>query len=215
MSYPVCKICSANTSVITDDQFDLLYYSCGRCGFIFTDDKSYLTAEKEREHYLKHDNSFESEGYVHMFREFIKTAIEPFNNIGRALDFGCGHGPVLAELLREKGIRTDIYDKYFADDGSFRNNQYDLITATEVVEHLNDPIDTLKLLVGCLSTKGILAIMTRFHPENDDIFKDWWYRRDDTHISFYSPRTFHHIAKTFNMKLLLVDDKNIVVMQKQ
>ena len=54
--------------------------------------------------------------------------------------------------------------------------------------------------------------MTLFHPNNEEEFKDWWYRRDTTHICFYTPKTLKKLAELIGLKVLLVDDKNICVL---
>lgn len=177
------------------------------------DQSKFVSAEQEKKEYELHQNSFENEGYVNMFRDFIDKAVRPHKSqIRTALDFGSGPGPVLAELLRQEGFETDIYDKYFAPQKVYLHKKYDLITATEVFEHLKDPLPTLKLLKSHLSHKGILAVMTLFHPNDDERFKDWWYRRDATHVSFYAPKTFRRMASLSDMKVVLSDEKNICVL---
>ena len=208
-----CKICSKNTRPIYDEQYDQNYFYCPHCEFIHLDESKIISSKQEKKEYGFHQNSFENKGYVNMFREFIDKAIRPYKSqIRTALDFGSGPGPVLAELLRQEGFETDIYDKHFAPEKVYLNKKYDLITATEVFEHLEDPVATLKLLQSHLSENGILAIMTLFHPQDDETFKKWWYRRDKTHISFYTPKTFKHLAELLDMKTLMVDDKNICVL---
>lgn len=173
------------------------------------DKNKVIPPDQEKKEYSFHQNNFENEGYVNMFRDFIETAIRPYKaEIKTALDFGSGPGPVLAELLRREGFNVDIYDKHFAPEKVYLNKKYDLITATEVFEHLKDPVATLKLLKSRLNKNGIIAIMTLFHPNDEEHFKKWWYRRDSTHISFYTPRTFKLMANLVGMKILMVDGKN-------
>jgi len=208
-----CKICSSKVRPIYDQQYDHNYYCCDNCEFIFLDESRIIPSEQEKKEYSFHQNSFDNQGYVKMFREFIAKAIQPYKSqIKKALDFGSGPGPVLAELLRQEGFETDVYDKYFSPDKVYLNKKYDLITATEVFEHLKDPLATLKLLKAHLNKNGILAIMTLFHQNDDEHFKNWWYRRDSTHISFYTPKTFEYMANLLGMKVLIVAGKNICVL---
>jgi Methyltransferase domain len=64
-----------------------------------------------------------------------------------SLDFGGGDG-LLCRLLRDRGIAAETMDEY-ADPAYARGHQgdlskkYDLITASEVFEHLPDPAATL------------------------------------------------------------------------
>ena len=150
-----------------------------------------------------------------MFQDFITKAVKPFHpDAQTALDFGCGPGPVLAGLLRDSGISVDTYDPYFAPDMAYQEKNYDLITATEVVEHLSDPISVLRHLTTLLKLKGILAIMTLFHPNEVSLFQQWWYRRDPTHVAFYSPRTLQMIAKHLQLNLVFHDNRRIAVFRK-
>jgi len=212
-SYISCKICSGSVRAVRDEQYGHDYYCCDECEFIFLDESKFISPEQEKKEYEFHQNSFENEGYVNMFRDFINKAIRPHRSrIRTALDFGSGPGPVLAELLRQEGFETEVYDKYFAPEKFYLHKKYDLITATEVFEHLDAPMGTLRMLKSHLNNDGILALMTLFHPNDDERFKDWWYRRDATHISFYTPRTFRRMAALSGLKVLLSDEKNICVL---
>jgi 2-polyprenyl-3-methyl-5-hydroxy-6-metoxy-1,4-benzoquinol methylase len=188
-------------------------------------DEKILTPDQELNRYLKHTNSLDNTGYVDMLNAFIDKSITPFRqNIKTILDFGSGPEPVLAQLLREMGFKVDIYDIFFAPEEEYLDRTYDLITCTEVLEHLKDPLKALGILRNLLNPGGIIAIMTLFHPVYDlsptpdqlpceKIFKDWWYRRDPTHISFFRPETFYHIAKSLDLTILTMDQKNTVSFQ--
>jgi SAM-dependent methyltransferase len=190
------------------------------------DDKKILLPEQEQKRYLRHTNTLEDTGYVDMLKTFINKSVTPFQqNIKTALDFGSGPEPVLSQLLREMGYETDIYDIYFAPEKVYLNKTYDLITCTEVLEHLKKPLETLRMLKDHLNPGGILAVMTLFHPVYElsaapdrlpceTVFKDWWYRRDPTHISFFRPETFYYIAKLLDMTILIMDEKNTVSFRK-
>jgi len=204
---PGCKLCQTRTSIIPGIS-EPVYYHCPNCDLIFMDESFYLDAAAERTRYEQHNNTCENEGYVQMFRDFIQKTVQPhLEGIDTALDFGCGPGPVLATLLREMGISTDIYDPYFFPRREYRGKHYDLITSTEVFEHLSQPLETLQLLISLLNNNGILAIMTLFHPPIED-FPNWWYHRDPTHICFYSTQTLTWIAQHFNLDILYLGEKN-------
>jgi len=42
-------------------------------------------------------------------------------------------------------------------------------------------------------------------------FSNWWYLRDKTHVSFYSPKTMEYIAKVNNLNLILPEKKNVAI----
>ena len=210
----VCKICQSTTRTIQYLKKELYYHRCYECGFVSLDDKFMVDETCEKKQYEYHNNSFESLGYVEMFEKFIVKAVEPYiSEIKTALDFGCGPGPVLAELLRRKGVEVDEYDYYFSPQKVYEGKKYDLITSTEVFEHLKEPIKTLELLVQSLHKNAYIVLMTQFPPSDDKLFLAWWYRRDVTHISFFTPRSFEIMAEKVALNVVKVIDKNIVIFQ--
>ena len=198
-----------------DKKKKLFYYRCEFCGFTYLDDTQIVDRDSEKKHYEKHNNSFECTGYVKMFDTFIEEAIEPYIlNIKTVLDFGCGHTPVLAELLKRKKLEVDHYDLYFFPEKIYETKKYDLITSTEVFEHLKEPKIVLKTLINALNNNGYIILMTQFPPCDDKEFLNWWYRRDITHISFFTPKSFEIMAEEMGLKVLKIVNKNIVVFQK-
>lgn len=215
-----CRICLGVTRVLQGGPGAPVYYSCVPCRYIFLDGRFRVSPEEEKKRYESHDNTLENEGYVNMFREFIRVGIEPFlggdfflQGKRKALDFGCGWNSVLGSLLKEKGLQVDTYDPYFAPERQYLRRKYHLITATEVFEHLANPLETLRSLAGCLAPGGILALTTLFHPGEEDFYK-WWYRRDPTHISFYQPETFKYLAGRAGLDLVGVDGKKTCTLQR-
>jgi hypothetical protein len=163
--------------------------------------------------YLEHNNDPTNPGYVKMFEDFLDVTL-PWCQGHRALDFGSGPGPVLAGILRDKGWEVDLYDPYFAPDRAFVQHRYNLITCTEVMEHVKDPLATWQLLAGCLERDGVLAVMTHFHSGTKS-FKDWWYIRDATHVCFYNRSTMEWLAQEFGLSLVYCDDFKTTVFTVQ
>lgn len=190
------------------------YYHCPTCDLITMDESCFLGPQEEQDRYLLHQNTLENEGYVNYLMNFIRTSgIDRLRGVKRALDYGCGPGPVLQVLLERRGIKTDIYDPYFFPKRDFLQYRYDLITCTEVLEHCKNPLATLRLLEALLTEGGVLAVTTIFHTTADN-FNKWWYRQDPTHICFYSPRTFAWLVGSFNFKMEYTDDRSICVLRK-
>lgn len=212
-----CKLCTCTSvKTIEDTQFNINYYHCQNCGFIFIDEAKIISHELEEKEYSRHENSLEDEGYVNMFKQFMQKTFLPYKNkVKTVLDYGSGPEPVFAHVMREEGFDVDIYDLYYAPDKVFDGKRYDVITSTEVFEHFSDPIKEITMLVDHLNDGGLLAVMTLFHYNNEERFKKWWYRHDPTHISFYAHQTIHYIAERFNLKVLYLDEKNTVLFQKK
>jgi hypothetical protein len=210
-----CKVCKDKTSSIKDEKKVLVYYRCCSCGFISLDDKYIVNMVEEKSKYDQHNNSLENEGYVQMFEDFINLSIISYKeNIQTVLEFGSGPEPVLSKLLERRGFEVDIYDLYYAPKKIYVDKKYDLITSTEVFEHLAKPLEVLELLVKHLNDKGYIALMTKFPPKDDKEFLAWWYRRDPTHISFFTSKSFEVMAEKVGLKVLSIINDNIVVFQK-
>jgi 2-polyprenyl-3-methyl-5-hydroxy-6-metoxy-1,4-benzoquinol methylase len=210
-----CKICLSGTNSIYDQKSDLLYHYCSHCEFVALDEKNILLPEIEKKRYEMHENHIKNVGYVAMFEKFISCAITPFqNNIKTILDYGCGPGPVLAELLKRHGYSVDIYDPYFAPIKIFTNKKYDMITTTEVIEHIRDPLPFIKKLKNLITPSGHIAIMTQFNSNTPETFLSWYYRREDTHISFFTRKTFELIAEMLQLRLEICDNIKVCVYTK-
>ena len=110
-----CKICNEETTPLEIET--ILYHRCSNCGFVYLDEKHYLSSDKEKKRYLLHDNTLQNKGYVKMLEEFIEKTVVAYVKVGeRVLDYGSGPEPVLAELLRRRKFNVEIYDKYFNYD---------------------------------------------------------------------------------------------------
>ncbi len=207
-----CRLCSCEKTSLLE--LDKRYHHCEECDFIFMDASHIVEIAQERQRYLQHNNSMENTGYVQMFTRFINDALEPeFETAQDILDFGCGHAPVFMEIMKNMGKNVDYYDPFFFPDRYFTNRGYDIITSTEVFEHIAYPLEVIYDLRECLNSQGILAIMTRLHP-GIQAFEDWWYRMDDTHISFYSEKTLKVLPKISGMKLLRSDLNRYFLLMK-
>jgi len=207
-----CKICKNDTIIIKDIAQEKSYYICQNCQSIMLSDTCLVTKDREKAQYENHNNNFQSKGYVKMFEDFLDFFWSDLDEKkANALDFGCGPGPVLAQILKNRGLSVDIYDKFYQPKKIFENKKYDLITSTEVFEHLQNPFEILTLFKKHLKKDGIIAIMTLFHQNNTEDFLKWWYRRDPTHTSFYTPKTFEVLCDMCGLKVLKHDNSRVII----
>lgn len=206
-----CPVCAAEAGPV--DSAEPVYFRCPHCGYVFLDRRSLPDPARERARYELHQNSITDTGYTAMLDGFIDFALAQTPQPPRtALDFGCGPAPVLAELLTRRGIKTDWYDPFFFPNKVYERKTYDLITCTEVLEHLRDPGAVLRLLAGALERGGTLAVMTGFIPQ-DKPLRDWWYISDFTHIGFFTPESLAVVADKAGLRLLHNDGRKLAVFQ--
>lgn len=212
-----CKICDNKTTELGNNVMRVRYYYCDECHFISKDRHVRLDTAEELAIYDSHQNSIEDPRYVDYFRSFIKKAILPYcKDGGEGLDFGSGPEPVLATLLeRDHSFSMEIYDLYYTTDKSYKKKKYDFITTTEVLEHLDDPLEYFSLFYELLHNGGILAIMTNFHSNDEDHFNQWHYTRDRSHISFYTSETLETIAEMTGFRSIYHDGHKNIVLQKK
>lgn len=195
------------------------YYRCSRCDLIFVPAPWHLDGEKEKTRYDEHNNDPQDKGYRDFLGRIIPVLEEelfPITQPGKALrglDFGCGPGPVLAEMLSDRGHFMETYDPYYWDRKEvLKKGQYHFITSTEVWEHFSSPHSEIPRLLDMLKEGGVLAVMTNLMTEKVH-FKSWYYINDFTHISFFSQKSFLWLAKQFNL-LVKFSGKDMVLLIK-
>jgi len=210
-----CRICHCDTQIFEDSQLQKQYHYCQHCECISLDPAYLLTLEKEHSLYNNHQNSLENQGYVQMFEDFLDYFWSDLASKDTSLDFGSGPTPVLSQLLHKRGVHVDCYDKFYQPIQCYENQTYDFITSTEVFEHLENPVAVLTLLAHHLQADGTIALMTLFHQNDQAHFLTWWYRRDPTHITFYTPKTLEVLAHQCGLEVIKTDGKRIAILKKR
>lgn len=182
------------------------YFHCGQCDLIFMDPHQRPSAQEEKARYDFHQNDGSSghQAFLSPLVEDILTYIsEQKTDIHslKALDFGCGPHPFLSLLLGHKGLQVTNYDLFYFPDQDHLRRNYHVITSTEVWEHFAHPRAEIARLVRILKEGGLLAVMTSAH-KGEGAFHDWYYRRDETHVTFFSEKSMQWIAQEFHLKLV-------------
>ena len=207
-----CVVCESDliVSFLTLDQNK--YWKCNSCLAKFLDKHHFLDETTEKDRYLEHENIIDDPRYRNFLSRLSKPLTERLVPESRGLDFGCGPGPALADMLVMNGFEVDLYDPFFFPNQDIFSKQYNFITCTETAEHFHKPFEEFKKLDNLLLEGGYLGVMTSFLTE-DEAFEKWYYRRDPTHVTFYSEKTFEVIAHQRNWNFEIVS-KDIVIFRK-
>ncbi|QDT95929.1 class I SAM-dependent methyltransferase [Gimesia aquarii] len=188
------------------------YFYCPTCHLVFVPPKYFLSPKEEQAQYNHHENSVDDPRY----RSFLGRLFTPLSERivpgSNGLDFGSGPGPTLSVMFEEAGHKMAIYDPFYAPDLSPLQQQYDFITASEVVEHLHQPRQELDRLWSCLKQNGFLGVMTK-RVINRQAFSSWHYKNDPTHVCFFSLETFQWLANRWSATLTVSGD-DVVLFQK-
>ena len=208
-----CTVCKNNKIEFFLNIENLDYWQCKLCKATMLSPIHHISSNKEKKHYLKHNNEIDDTRY----RDFLTNLIEPLkdkicvNDIG--LDYGCGYAPALADILKKDGFNIELYDPFFFKNENIFFRKFNFITCSEVVEHFFKPYEEFNKIDGLPAGKSWFAVMTSFMTE-DYLFKNWYYRRDPTHVVVYKKITFKVIANQRNWELTF-PSKNLVFFHKK
>lgn len=191
MNCPLCDYSNSPSLYHQDNR--RRYHQCLRCQLVFVDPLYLPASNVEKAEYELHQNSSHDEGYIRFLDKLLSPLSLYFEPNMDVLDFGCGPGPVLGELMAKKGMNVKLYDPFFAHYPENLDQGYDIITCTEAIEHFHTPSIEWQCWLNILKPKGILGIMTK-RVIDKQRFATWHYKNDPTHVSFFSEATFRYLA---------------------
>ena len=204
ISSPVhCKICNAGTNAFGEamvmGKYLASYRRCTSCGFLFVENPHWL-----QEAYSDAITSTDMGTVSRADRNSLitKATIDVFYRTSKTyLDYGAGYG-MFVRRMRDLGYDFHAYDLHchnmFSEQvalASLEGKHYDLSTAFEVFEHLENPMDVTTLL---LAVADHVLITTEILPEPIPPLDEWWYFGPEhgQHISFYTLTSLKAMADT-------------------
>ena len=180
-------------------KYDVSDYRCTSCGFIRSETPFWL-----EEAYSAPMVSYDLGG---LSRPALNSAITKaliclcFNQGGRFLDYGGGYG-IFTRWMRDIGYDFWHHDKHsqnlfataFEADVS-RAVRYELVTAFEVFEHVDDAAALLDTL---FSLSDSIFFSTEVLPNPTPRLEDWWYFGPEhgQHVSFYTSDALSRLASS-------------------
>ncbi|WAW09545.1 tetratricopeptide repeat protein [Oxalobacter vibrioformis] len=180
------------------------YHGCFFCDFIFTTHFDSWTNEDFMRHiyndrYVSCDPDF-AENRPIGTAQWIEQQFPHFRAL-KILDFGSGHG-LFGSYLNARGFDVTSYDPFYGDSAPPPAGSFDLVLATEVVEHSHTPLQTIEQCVAFLKQDGPAAFIasTLMTPapveELRHRLSTYWYAGPrNGHISLFSEKTMQLIAK--------------------
>lgn len=207
-----CPVCTAAQPEVFLSVGGQEYFRCLSCQARFLAPQHRLSRKDEYAQYLHHENHADDPRYRRFLRKLADPLLERLSPASRGLDYGCGPGPALAEILREAGHNVALFDPFFAPDPAPLSSMYDFVTCTETAEHFHAPHAEFARLRGLVRPGGWLGLMTCFQTE-DARFATWHYRMDPTHVVFYREATFRYLAQLWGWTCH-VPVKDVVLMQR-
>jgi len=203
---------------------------CQHCSFVFSNVKP--SQEELDEVYRGYSREVTRTKLTLEKMGHVALKLKNLQKCKRVLDIGCGDGeflkifkdmgcevfgteydPIAEDICRNKGIAMLGGGLMPSVDGGKQLEQFDLVVLTEVIEHVNNPIDVIENISQLLKKDGLLYLTTpNFSSlERRVLLGQWGMFCYPEHISFYSPRTLNAILRRCGYEKVSLTTENISV----
>jgi SAM-dependent methyltransferase len=214
--HAACNLCGADDAKllyrqrderlrVDDIEWNLV--QCRRCGL------GYLNPRPTREEVTVYYPETYFAGRAHMADRYRRQASYVPGDGGRLLDVGTARGDFLA-VMRDRGwdvtgieLSQDagnphsltIHRQAFPEECNLRGEQFDVITAWAVFEHLHDPAAALAACARLLRPGGLLIVQV---PNLNSIHARWARLEDvPRHLYFFTPGALRRYADSVGLEL--------------
>lgn len=210
--HTTCLLCGSKDLRVLDRYAKDHLVRCGNCSFIFC--QQIPTKEELINFYSDNYDrtSYLSPITVKRYEELL-ASFEPFRKTGKILDVGAGYGFFL-EIAKRKG--WEVYGTELTDEaihvcehkgfqmfkGEFQEytcepDTFDVIVSIECLEHINNPIEYVKM-AHCLLRPGGKFYLTT--PNWNSYLRKRLKEQYDVieypnHLSYYTPKTLKKLFR--------------------
>lgn len=232
---PLCKVCKTETAFIGEVDFNkccedrraphgrvfpksdknIPYFSCGHCGFVFTDYCDTWSSDDFRKFIYNTEYSMadydqnlaqgiEASG-SYAVGKYYAALLEGNQESIRILDFGAGGNPgTMGKALIDHGFNVTSYEPYFCPDATTVTGRYDVITVVEVIEHCHDVAGVAQFLTDHVRENGLIFISTLLHPfpSPKDVLDSWYIAPRNGHISIFTLRALTMLFRIYGLNVV-------------
>lgn len=226
-SAPVCPVCGARPSSLSYQCHGHDLYQCPRCAIQLLWPDPYAGRHEDlygEDYYVDRWGTEELADLVGQIKrrtfDLLLNRIERLRSPGRVLDVGCaiGHFLVAATARGWDAYGIDINAaaireaaKTFGqrvrvgtlEDLAASRRRYDLIVATDVIEHISDPKPFLHAAAGLLAPEGLLALTT---PDTASfscrLLGRFWPHYKEEHIVYYNAANLTRLVSACGLEVL-------------
>jgi hypothetical protein len=196
----ICPLCSSpNSQLYHEDKFRT-FHLCQDCSLVFVPREKILAFDEEAARYEAHENDEFDPGYRNYMEQTASGIRHHLPASAHGLDFGCGKTLILSKIFKSYGIDVDSYDLYFHPKEEIWSKKYDFVVLSEVIEHLKEPSSLMVRLSGILNPHGQIFVKTKLYPPEPEAFSNWFYKRDLTHVQFFSYGSLKTLADQMGMQ---------------
>jgi Methyltransferase domain len=217
-----CRLCESESAVLFGTGVVLRkhlvkYWRCENCGFVQTDEPHWV-GEAYSDAITSIDIGPVNRS-ITMAEKARALILTFFDSRERFLDYGGGYG-IFVRRMRDLGFDFRYYDKFCAnlfakgfEVGLEGNSPFELITAFEVVEHVQEPMAEFRKL---LSMSDSIFFTTELMPARYPKPTEWWYYDLDhgQHISFYSRKSLKVVAKLLGVEYLSLGSLHLLTRRR-
>ncbi|MEP4533564.1 MAG: class I SAM-dependent methyltransferase [Cyclobacteriaceae bacterium] len=171
--------------------------------------------------YAYSEGQFFSEVTRKRYNELLDQ-FEPYRKKNTILDIGCGSGFFLetalargwevygteyssaaVSLCQNKGMNVSLGA---LEEAFFKEENFDVITSFEVIEHINNPLHEMKLIERILRKGGLFYCTTpNFNSISRHVLRAAWdVIHYPEHLSFYTDRSFDYLMRSVGLKKLTI-----------